>query len=69
MNISTSVPSGFPKSLIFGILALLSSTLIAILIHTGIAEPHPDFRFAYFICVGFGVAGLIQLIIGITELK
>ena len=47
---------------VFGVVAILASTLIAALVATGIAHPHPSEGGAYFICVVVAVAGLIQLI-------
>ena len=55
--------------LLFGLLMLLVSVAIASALKLGWVQPYPDLKKAYFICVGFGVAGLIQAIIGSTELS
>ena len=66
---STIKHSKFPKRLTFGILALLISATIATLIYIDLVTPHPNLKFSYLICVAVGVTGLIQLIIGLTELN
>lgn len=44
-----------------GLLAIAVSGVIAALIYSGVATPHPDMRTAYLICVGVGVWGLIDI--------
>jgi hypothetical protein len=66
MNTSTSSSMTERRRFIFGLVSILSSIVIAILITTGVAEPHPNFRFAYFICVAVGVFGFVQLIMAVV---
>ena len=63
MNSSTNPASHVRRRVRFGAVAVLASATIAILIATGVAEPYPNLRFAYFLCVAVGVFGLIQLIV------
>lgn len=56
-----------PRRVVYGLLAPAVSATIALLIANGVAEPYPNLRLAYLICVAVGVSGLVQLIIGITE--
>lgn len=44
-----------------GLVAVAVSGVIAALIDSGVAAPHPDLRTAYLICVGVGVWGLIDI--------
>jgi hypothetical protein len=67
MSTSNDAVSHFPKRIVFGLVALVVSATIAWLIANGIAQPYPDLKFAYLICVAVAVAGLIQLIIGVAE--
>ena len=57
------------RQLRFGVIAVVASATVATLIATGVAEPYPDLRMAYLICVAVAVFGLVQLIVGIAGLK
>lgn len=52
------------KRLIRGFIAIAASLAIALLIRTGIAEPHPDLMWAYVCCGAVGLWGLIEIIRG-----
>lgn len=69
MQPSTSSGHRFSKRLIFGVTAPLVSAAIAILIATGVAEPYPNLRVAYLLCVAVGVVGLVQFVLAIVEPK
>lgn len=66
MNTSKSSSMTKQQRLIFGLVAILSSILIAILIKTGVAKPYPNLIFAYFICVAVSVVGFVYLIIAVA---
>jgi len=66
MNTSTDPALNRRRRLRFGILAVLASATIAILIATGTAEPFPNLRFAFLLCIAVGVVGLIQLILAVA---
>jgi len=59
-------PGSRRRRLRFGFVAVLASATISIMIATGVAAPYPNLRFAYFLCVAVGVAGLIHLIIALA---
>ena len=69
MNTIAQPVAHLRRRVLFGIVALLASAAIAILIATGLAEPYPNLRFAYLLCVAVGVVGLIQLIVAVAGLK
>jgi len=54
---------------IFGIVAVLASTAIAILIATGAATPYPTLKAAYLTCAVIGCIGLIQVVYSIAMAK
>jgi len=64
---STDPAAHRPRRFRFGIIAILASATIAMLIATGAAEPYPNLRFAYFICVAVSVVGLIQRVIAVAR--
>jgi len=69
MNTSPAPTSHVRRRFLFGIVALLASSAIAILISTGAAEPYPNLKFAYLLCVAVGVFGLVQLIVAVAGMK
>jgi hypothetical protein len=65
----TTTPSPLRPSrrrLQFAVTAILVSAAIAALLATGFAEPSPNLKVAYFVCVAVGVVGLIQLVVALT---
>lgn len=54
--------SSSKKRLLRGLIAIIASFVIALLIRTGIAEPHPDLMWAYICCGAVGLWGLIEII-------
>jgi hypothetical protein len=66
----TTTPSPLRPSrrrLQFAVTAILVSAAIAALLATGVAEPSPNLKVAYFVCVAMGVLGLIQLVVALTS--
>jgi hypothetical protein len=53
----------------FGIVAVLASTAIAILIATDAVNPYPTLKAAYLICAVIGCVGLIQVAYSIGVAK
>ena len=69
MHDSTDQSTRQRRRLAFGLSALVASITIAILVKTGVAEPYPNLRQAYLLCVVVGVIGLIQILVALIGWK
>jgi uncharacterized membrane protein YjgN (DUF898 family) len=67
MNATVTPASRQIGLLRFGILAILASTVIATMIATGLAQPWPNLKVAYFTCVMVGFLGAVVLTIVATR--
>lgn len=67
MNASPHAALHYRRRLRVALVAIVTSAVIATLIATGAANPHPNLKFAYLICAAVGMFGLIQLVLAITS--
>lgn len=55
------------RRLLFGVVAMVTAILVALLIYSGVAKPYPDMKTALILCLGVAAFGLIQLIISLLS--
>lgn len=58
---TTSNGTTLNRRLIFGVVAIFASFLVSILIYSGVANPYPDMKTAFMLCLGVAAFGVIQL--------